>query len=119
MKKTLILVLCGIGAGFINGLMGSGGGIVIVFVLCFLYPEKSVKDAFASALLCILPMSLVSAGRYLQNGSFDIKELLPYIIPAILGGILGGFLLDRLNSTLVKKLFAGLITLGGILILVR
>lgn len=119
MRKNIILILCGICAGFINGLLGSGGGIVIVFTLCYLYPEKSPKDAFASALICILPMSLVSAGRYIQNGYFDIKELLSYILPAIIGGVIGGFLLDRLNSGLVKKLFAALITVGGIMILVK
>ena len=118
--KLPVVILGGSIAGFINGLLGSGGGIIIVFLFSLVMKDKSdARDIFANTLCVTLPISIVSCVVYLLNGNFDIKGFSPFIIPAIAGGLVGGFLLDRTNTVLLKRIFALLITISGILLVVR
>ncbi len=119
MLKKLLLPLGGLCAGFINGLLGTGGGIIIIFALGKLFPDSDPKDNFASAIACILPMSVVSAGFYLTGGSVALGEVGTYILPAIIGGILGALLLCKIKTNLLKKLFALLIIWAGVSMVMR
>ena len=51
-------------AGIVNGLLGSGGGILLLPVL---RRHAKTKDAFASALFCILPLSALSCFLYAKG----------------------------------------------------
>ena len=42
-----------------------------------------------------------------------------FILPAIVGGVIGGYLLNRINTVLLKRLFAVLVVVSGILLIVR
>ena len=114
MLKKHILVACGLCAGFINGLLGTGGGILIIFTLSKLYPDSDPKDNFATAIACILPMSVVSAGFYLKGGSVAPGDVMIYILPAIAGGVTGAYLLCRIKASLLKKIFACLVIWAGV-----
>lgn len=119
MLKKLFLPLAGLCAGFINGLLGTGGGIIIIFALGKLFPDSDPKDNFASAIACILPMSIVSAGFYLTGGSVAFGQVMIYILPAIIGGIFGALLLCRIKTALLKKIFAGLVIWAGLSMIMR
>lgn len=115
--KTGLIVLAGFAAGIINGVFGTGGGIVLVFLLARLLKEKigySPRDAFASVIAIVLPMSIVSACLYVKEGSVSISDASGYLLPAALGGITGALLLDKINLKFLKKLFALLVVYAGI-----
>ncbi|MBR2388603.1 MAG: TSUP family transporter [Clostridia bacterium] len=117
--STILLALGGILAGFVNGLLGAGGGIIIVFVLSKLIKEGDSRDIFANALCVMLPLSIVSCTVYVLNGSTSFGGFSIFIIPAILGGLLGGFLLCKINTFFLKKLFAALVAISGVLLFFR
>ena len=114
MLKKSLLVSGGLCAGFINGLLGTGGGIIIIFILGKINAENDPKDNFASAIAAILPMSVISAGFYLKNESFMLNDIFPYILPAVIGGFAGAFLLCRIKTAFLKKLFACIVIYAGI-----
>ncbi len=114
MLKKLFLPLGGLIAGLINGLLGTGGGIAIIYTLNYLYPESDPKDNFATSIAAILPMSAVSAGSYLLRGSFDIGEAMIYVLPAVIGGLAGALLLCRIKVKLLKKIFACIVIYAGV-----
>ena len=119
-SKLLLILLGGLLAGFINGLLGSGGGIIIVFLFSLITKDKSdAHDVFANTLCVTLPISIVSCAVYLLNGSLDIKGFSPFILPAVSGGLMGGFLLDKINTVLLKRIFALLIMISGILLVLK
>lgn len=115
-----VLLICGLGAGFINGLLGAGGGVVLVFVLAAaLGREADPRDVYATALAVTLPVTLLSVWRYGAAGSLDVTGFTRLLLPAVVGGAAGGWLLDRIDTRLTKKIFAGLVIFSGLSMLFR
>ena len=107
--------LAALGAGAVNGLLGTGGGILLLFVL---RRHAAAQDAFASALVCILPLSALSLWLYCQNGTVNwntllTRDTLPYLLGAVPGGMLGAHLLDRMKVSVLQLLFAALLLFSG------
>ncbi|MBE6597238.1 MAG: hypothetical protein E7641_06160 [Ruminococcaceae bacterium] len=120
-KSKYFLPLCGIIAGLVNGLLGAGGGIIVVFALSLALSETGVegKDIFANALCVMLPLSAVSALIYAVSGSLTTRGMGVYILPAVLGGLTGALILPRLRPTALKRLFGTLVIYSGILLIIR
>lgn len=110
-KKTRIILLgvLAICAGIVNGFLGTGGGIVLMFALSLIpaSDDTSTRDRFATVIAVILPLSLISAITY--GKSVDLNAASPYILPGIFGGIIGALLLDKLSVKIVKRLFAAMV----------
>ena len=126
-QKAWLLIGGGFLAGFLNGLLGAGGGILLVYVMTGLLsssgengsapPDK--RDAFANALATMLPISAVSTVNYAAQGALTVSGAEIFIFPAIIGGIAGAVLLDKLRFDTVRNLFTLLITISGIAMLVK
>ena len=121
-KRYVPLLLVGAGAGFINGLLGAGGGIIVTFFLsnAFSDEQKSGNGVFANAVATMLPISVVSLILYFSRGYLKFDFALAVLLPsALIGGILGAFLLTRLKIKAVKILFSILVIVSGFIMLVR
>jgi len=110
------LKLCFIGAlaGVVNGLLGSGGGILLVpfFVQALKYEPKK---AFATSVSVTLPLSLCTlAVGYFKNALPPFNSALPYLAGGLLGGILAGALMQKLNSLWLRRIFGALLIIGGV-----
>ncbi len=120
--RLLLLAASGAAAGFLNGLLGAGGGIILIYALSALNPDKSpngVRDNFASTIACILPVTILSALLYARDGRMDLSAVSPLVLPAAVGGLAGAYLLGRINTALLKKLFALLVIYSGISMILR
>ena len=117
-KNNIILSVSSITSGLLNGFAGTGGGIILYFVLRFLNKheknELESKDIMALTISVVIPMSLVSSVIYMTKGKIIYKELLIYLPAALIGGIIGALLLDKLKFKFTKKLFAVMIIYAGI-----
>ena len=100
-------------SGFINGLFGAGGGMVVVPMLIKLLKFKT-KPAHATAILIILPLSLVSGLLYLSFGNFNVNVGVPTSIGVIIGGVIGAFLLSKISSKWVGIIFSVLMAAAGV-----
>ena len=123
-KRTILtifaLIAVGAGAGLVNGLLGAGGGILIIYGLNALLKSSTVdrRSIFATAIAVILPLSALSALQYLRQGSLDTALLTWLVLPAIVGGAVGGFLLRRLSLKVLSRLFAAVVLISGIMLVV-
>ena len=117
-KALMFTVISGIVAGFINGLLGAGGGIIAVLALGRLLGsrEEDKHDAFANALLLMLVLSAVSLITYIKGGVLDETggTILSLAIPALLGGAVGAFLQNRFDVKILKLIFSIVIIYSGI-----
>ena len=108
-----LLALSAILAGGVNGFLGTGGGIVLMFALSALPENEALapKDRFATLIAVILPLSLISLASYMDK--LDTAMLSPYLLPGIFGGFAGALLLDKLDVKIVKRLFALMVIWAG------
>ena len=114
---ALTLIVTGFLSGYINGLFGTGGGIILVFVMTRMMKEEygyTARDIFATVIAAILPMSAVSAFLYMNQGKVSFALAEPYLLSGIIGGIADGFLLEKINVKFLKKLFAFMVVYAGI-----
>lgn len=120
-KKAVILLIFALLAGMVNGLIGTGGGVIVVFLLRYLLKSRGydARDVFAGAICVILPFTVFSAACYLYARNEILGESIGYLLPAALGGLAGGFLLGKLKLRITKKIFAALLILSGALMFLR
>jgi len=112
-NNKLSAVITGILAGFLNGIFGGGGGMVVVPMLTK-FLKLSEKTAHATAILIILPLSLSSALFYLTFGSLEQKSAFPIILGVTLGGIIGAILLKKLPAKKIAFIFYTAMLFSGI-----
>ena len=124
MKKaqTAVLPLLGIGlaTGFINGLLGAGGGILIILGLrhCTRNEKIDERRFFTTALGVMLPLSAFSVWQYNRAGHLVPLSLGTLILPALIGGALGALLLPHLKTILLNRIFAGMVLISGVLLVI-
>jgi uncharacterized membrane protein YfcA len=106
------LLLTGVVAGVLAGLLGVGGGIVIVPVLFHLFtllgidPAVRMHLAVGTSLASIVPTSITSALAHRRRGNLD-PALIRRLLPAVLAGVLAGNLLSgRLSGQVLTAVFA-------------
>ncbi len=111
--RYLKYILIGIAAGVANGLFGSGGGTIAVPAMVFLLDADEHK-AHATALLIILPLTLVSAYFYLSNNYVDWNITWKAMVGGVVGGAIGAFLLNKCPSKILRKIFGIFMILAAI-----
>ncbi|MET0713625.1 MAG: sulfite exporter TauE/SafE family protein [Mycetocola sp.] len=89
------LVLIGLAAGFLSGLFGVGGGILIVPALMLLV-SFDPRVAAGTSLAAIVPMSIVGVLSYAAGGYVDWAAAALLAAGAIVGAQIGSHLLSRL-----------------------
>jgi uncharacterized membrane protein YfcA len=103
----VMLIVYGALIGLLNGFFGSGGGILAVTLL-----QKQglpSRQAHATSIAIILPLSLVSLAVYYLNGNLELLQGLPFFLPALLGSACGAWGLQKIPVPLLKLLFSLLI----------
>jgi uncharacterized membrane protein YfcA len=81
------LVAAGAVSGLLNGLFGSGGGVLAVMFLRGIIGDE--RKAHASATLMILIMSAVSLALYGSRGSVDFEQGLAFMPGGVVGALAG------------------------------
>lgn len=116
--KTALFCVLSFLAGGVNGFVGTGGGIVMVYILTYL-TDNEAKDNFATTLCAILPISVISLYAYIRNGSIDFEIIRLFTLPAIFGGLLGAYLTDKINKNALSLIFAILVIYSGMCMILR
>ena len=88
MYTYLILILIGLVAGFISGLIGMGGGVFIVPALVMLlgYSQKAAQGTSLGILL--LPVGILAVYKYYQHGYVNPGSVLVMAGAFFVGGFI-------------------------------
>lgn len=95
----------GFAAGFINGLFGGGGGLLLVPMLRRV-AKLETHQSHATAIITTMCLSVVSLGIYLMKGSIDWSYAIPLAIGGAAGGASGALWLKKVPAKLLRKGFA-------------
>ena len=105
-QTILILVITGIAAGILGGLVGVGGGIIIVPALVY-FLSFSQKSAQGTSLgLLLLPVGIFGVLQYYKQGHVDFRVVAIVAIGFLAGSYFGSKIALSLPQETVKKIFA-------------
>ncbi len=102
----MILLLIGLTAGLLSGLVGIGGGIIIVPALVYFLGFSQHSAQGTSLGLLLPPVGILAVMNYYKKGFLDIKVVLIMAIAFIVGAYLGSKLSINLSEEKLKKFFA-------------
>ena len=116
-KKKWLAVPMGLVVGLLNGFFGAGGGMVGVPMLRALGFET--KQCHATCIAVILPLAAVSGWLYHRAGVFELRDSYIYLPGALGGALVGGWLLPKLSSVWIRRIFGALILFAAARMLLR
>lgn len=105
-QLVLLLILVGLAAGILSGLVGVGGGIIIVPALVFFLGYSQQAAQGTSLGLLLLPVGILAVINYYNKGYIDMKVVAVMSAAFILGGWLGSKLAMQLSQEMLRKVFA-------------
>jgi uncharacterized membrane protein YfcA len=105
-ELVILLLMIGLSAGILSGLVGVGGGLIIVPALIFFLGYSQYQAQGTSLGLLLLPVGILAVLNYYKQGHIDVKVVGIMSVAFILGGWLGSKLALRLPEDTVKKIFA-------------
>lgn len=109
----MIAFISGIFAGTVGG-MGIGGGAILIPALVFIF-GTSQHTAQGINLIFFIPTSLAAIYVHVKNKNIDFKIAITIIIFGVIGAAIGSCLAANISATILRKLFAGLLFVFGLL----
>ena len=110
----LLLILIGLSAGVLSGLVGVGGGILMVpmFVLFLGLTQHNAQGMSLAVMLP--PVTFLAVYNYHKAGDVDWKLALIVSVVFIIGGFFGSKLALKIDQLVLKRIFGGLMLIAAI-----
>ena len=106
LEIIITLIIIGLAAGMLSGLVGVGGGIIVVPALVFFLGFTQHQAQGTSLGLLLLPVGILAVLNYYNKGHIDVRVVGIMAIAFVLGGWLGSKLALTISEAAVKKVFA-------------
>ena len=106
METIIYVVLIGLAAGFLGGLVGIGGGVLIVPALVLIIGFSQHLAQGTSLAMMVFPVGLLAVINYYKKGYVDFKYAGLLAIGFVLGSYLGSKFSLGLSEVIVKRIFA-------------
>lgn len=110
----LLLIMIGLAAGILSGLVGVGGGIIVVPALVFFLSFTQQQAQGTSLGLLLLPVGILAVLNYYKQGHIDIRVIGIMAAAFIIGGWLGSKWALSLPEITVRRIFAVILFYSGI-----
>jgi|SRR5579859_283322 len=116
--EFLYVVLLGLVAGVLSGIVGIGGGVVIVPALIYLFHYSQHKAQGTSLGALLAPIGVFAFVAYKRSGNVDVKAAVLIALGFLVGGYFGGIWAQQISETILRRIFGVvLLALGAEMIL--
>ena len=113
-QQIIILILIGLAAGFLGGMVGIGGGIIIVPALVLFMAFSQHQAQGTSLAMMLLPVGILAVINYYKKGFVDVRYAALLAVGFTIGGYVGSKLSLGMAQDTVKKAFAVLMIVVAI-----
>lgn len=109
-----ILIIIGLLAGFLSGIVGIGGGLLMIPML-ILFLGLSQHEAQGTSLAVMLPpIGILAAMSYYKAGFVEWKYALIIATTFIIGGYFGAKFAVNVSPNLLKKIFGAVLLVAAV-----
>jgi len=105
-QTVIILLLVGIAAGTLSGMVGVGGGIIIVPALVYFLGFSQKMAQGTSLGILLLPIGLLGVMQFYKQGFIDVRVVLIISAAFFFGSYFGSKIALSLSQETAKKIFA-------------
>jgi uncharacterized membrane protein YfcA len=112
-QKILVITVVGVAAGFLSGVFGVGGGILIAPGLVFL-AKMDHRRAYGTSLAAVLPIALSSMITYWAQGHIDWPVMVCLTTGAIVGALIGTYFLNVVSQSALAFGFSAILVLSAV-----
>ncbi len=106
-------------AGFINGLIGAGSGIIFMIISRLINGGGGDgKQMYGFSVMCVIPVSVISLMMYPRN-LITLPEIIKIAPCAVIGGYIGAVIKEKINAVWLNLAFAALTVYSGISMIMR
>ena len=110
----IILIIIGLLAGILSGLVGVGGGILMIPLL-IIFLGLTQHQAQGTALFAMLPpIGILAAINYYNEGFVKWEYAIIIAFTFVIGGYLGSKLSLSLPPQMVRRIFGVIMLIGAI-----
>jgi len=106
LSTFFILILIGLCAGFLGGVLGIGGAIILIPAMVFFLAMDQRMAQGTSLAIMLPPIGMFAVYNYYKAGYVNLKYGLVIAIMFTIGGYLGSKLSLNIPVTILKKIFA-------------
>lgn len=108
-QTVLILLIIGLCAGILSGVIGIGGGIIIVPSLVYFIGFSQRTAQGTSLAILLLPIGLLGVIQFYKAGYVDIKVTAVISLAFFIGSYFGSRIALTISQEILKKCFAVLL----------
>ncbi|MDP7567013.1 MAG: TSUP family transporter [Flavobacteriales bacterium] len=109
----VVLIIIGLLAGILSGLVGVGGGIIMIPLLIILL-GLTQHQAQGTALFAMLPpIGILAAMNYFKQGFVKWEYAVVIALTFVIGGYFGSKLSLSLPPQTVRRVFGVVMLIGG------
>ena len=105
LSTVLLLILIGLAAGLLSGLVGVGGGIIMVPLFAVLLGYSQHGAQGMSLAVMLPPVTFLAAYNYHKAGAVDWKMALIVSGVFVIAAFFGSKIAMKINETTLKKAF--------------
>ena len=112
MNDIFILLVIGLGAGMLSGMVGIGGGLVIVPSLVYFMSYDQHQAQGVSLTMFLLPIGILGVYNYYKDGHINAETIRFALIMCatfVIGSYFGSKIAISLNQETLKKVFGVII----------
>lgn len=99
------LIILGILAGLLAGLVGVGGGIIIVPALVYVFGFSQKLAQGTSLALLLPPIGIAAAYTYYKAGQVDVSAALIIIVGFLVGSFFSARYVNHIHSADLTRIF--------------
>jgi len=103
--QILGILITGLVAGIMGGLLGIGGGSIVVPALIYFYGLSQHLAQGTALAMMIPPIGLLAAWYYWKNGNVNIGWAALLCVGFFFGGLLGAYLAHILPDLQLRRIF--------------
>jgi len=116
LRDNFLVLLLGIVAGILVGLLGIGGGIVLVPAMVHILHMDQHLAQGTSLFILLPPIGLGALRQYWKAGNVDLHAGILCAVGMILGAYIGGRIAVPMSTHLLKGLFGGFLMFSAVLL---
>lgn len=113
---TALVLLLGVTAGILVGLLGIGGGIVLVPAMVHVLHMDQHLAQGTSLFILLPPIGLGALRQYWKAGNVDLRAGIFCAVGMILGAYIGGRIAVPMSTAMLKGFFGVFLMFSSILL---